>query len=82
MAVQYRFAAIFFYVPELYKIHMVPKNMLDKLVGPHSSVDKVVSANFSLISGHEFESPKEQEGKKKKKSKIKTARTLKELLKL
>ena len=65
---------------------MVPNNINSKLVSPHSSVDKVVSANFSLISGHEFKSPKEQEGrikkkkKKKKKSKIKAARTLIELI--
>ena len=43
---------------------MVPNKIKSKLVSPHSSVDKVVSANFSLISGHEFESPKEQEGRK------------------
>ena len=44
---------------------MVPKNMLDKLVSPHSSVDKVVSANSSILSGHEFESPKVQQGRRK-----------------
>ena len=39
--------------------------MLDKLVSPHSSVDKVVSANSSILSGHEFESPKVQQGRRK-----------------
>ena len=47
-------------------IHMVPTNMFHLLVSPHSSVDKVVSANFSLISGHEFESPKEQQRSRNK----------------
>ena len=51
---------------------MVPNNINHKLVSPHSSVDKVVSANFSLISGHEFESPKEQEGRRRRRRKARS----------
>ena len=54
---------------------MVPNNINHKLVSPHSSVDKVVSANFSLISGHEFESPKEQEGRRRRRRRRRKARS-------
>ena len=50
---------------------MVPKNIPHQLVSPHSSVDKAVSVNFSLLSGHEFESPKELQGKRRARLRLK-----------
>ena len=60
---------------------MVPNSINNKLVSPHSSVDKVVSVNFSLISGHEFESPKQPE-ERRRRARLSQPELEKELLKL